>query len=170
MARERIKAQALTDSHDRIVTIDNIQDHIHNGDMFRVNAVFSLGVAGVKYALLRVGSIPIHIYGEISASGESTMNFYESPTTSADGTPISVLNKNKTSSKVSEVTAFDSPTVTTPGTLLDSFLMSGAINAGGRDRSENEWSLLPNTDYLIKVTAVAASDYAMKIDFYEEVI
>lgn len=170
MARERIKAQAYTDIHDRIVVVENVQNHIHDGDMFRANAVFSLGVAGTKYALLRTGALPVHIYGEITASGESTMEFFESPTTTADGTPVPVLNKNRNSSNTTEVLVFDAPTVTLTGTLIDPFLMTGSINAGGKDRNQNEWLVLPNTDYLVKITAIAASTYAMKIDWYEEII
>jgi len=170
MAREHIKAQSLTDSHDRIVMVENAQNHIHNGEMFRVNAVFSLGVSGTRFALIRTGSTPVHIYGDLTASGASKLNFYEAPTTTADGTPATVLNKRRDSTNTSNVLAFDSPTVTANGTLLDPFILTGTINAGGKDRSQNEWSLSANTDYLIEVFATAASDYTLKFEFYEETL
>jgi len=165
------KAQIKVDDYDRAVTITDIEHKIHKGEMFRANAVFSLGVGAEKLALFRTGNVQAHVYGEVTASGDSYMRFYESPTVTADGTPVTFLNKNRAyDTSGTSVTVFDTPTISSNGTLLDPFVMSGSINAGGKERQDNEWTLKVNTDYLILIHANAASDYTLKIDWYEEVV
>lgn len=156
------------DNLNRPIGIDYSQDKIHNGEMFRINAKFSLNTAGTKKFLFRTGAKEAHIYGEISSSGSAYFDVYESPTTTADGAPVSILNKKRSSSNTPVATAFDTPTVTANGTLLDPFQMWVGEKAGGGDRNQHEWAFKANTDYLFIATSTTdANNFVTKVEFYE---
>lgn len=95
------------------------------------------------------------------------MSFYAEPTVSADGTPVSVVNHNQRSTNVPTCSVFDAPTTSANGVLLDPYILGTDKKAGGSERQVNEWVLKPNTYYLILITANSASNYVMKIDWYE---
>ena len=166
---ETVKAQSKTDTSDRVIPIHIIHDRIHTGSMYRVNGEFTLGSSATQYMLFRTSSKTCHIYGEVTSSDVGTFKFYESPTTTEDGTPITILNKNRNyDASAATATVFSGPTVSDPGTLLDPFIISSTKNAGGSERNENEWNLKPNTDYLFVIYSGAASnDIIAKADWYE---
>lgn len=160
-------AQSAIDRDNRIIRVDDIHHKIHSGEFFRANAEFTLSLGEVKKALFKTGAKSSHIYGEIVTTGDSTIHFYEAPTTSADGTPVPVVNHNRNSSNTPVSEVYDAPTTSANGVLLDPFILGTDKKAGGGERQVNEWVLKPNTSYLIVITANAASSYVMKIDWYE---
>ena len=166
---EIVKAQSKTDASDRVIPIDIIHDRIHTGSMYRVNGEFTLGSGATQYMLFRTSSKTCHIYGEVSSSDIGTFKFYESPTITADGNSITILNKNRNyDASAATATIFSGPTVSDPGTLLDPFIISSTKKAGGSERNENEWNLKPNTDYLFVIYSGAASNNIIaKADWYE---
>jgi hypothetical protein len=165
---ESVKAESRTDSYDRMIPIEYYHAKIHNGEMFRINGDFTLASGAYQYMLFKTGSKTVHIYGEVVSSDLGSFKFYESPTITADGTPLVPLNKNRNSTNTPLSTVYASPTVTANGTLLDSFLLSTTKNAGGKDSNENEWNLKPNTDYLFAIYSGANNnDFITKADWYE---
>ena len=90
--------------------------------------------------------------------GPFDIDFYEAPTVSANGTPVSAYNNNRNSIVGSQLLVFSAPTILTVGTLLEPILIPGTKQSGslGSDAS-NEWILKQDTLYLIRITNNTAS-------------
>ena len=141
-----------------------IQRHEGNAYIYITNASLA---AGGNTVLIRVvtGGIDVHFDHLISGDKVSRVEIFETPTTSADGTIGLIHNLNRNSSKVSTVSCYLTPTVTSPGNLLGSLLIDSAI--GKRD--EGEIILKQDTIYLIRVTAISSnSEIAVELIWYEE--
>jgi hypothetical protein len=99
-----------------------------------------------------------------------TYNLYESPTTTANGTAISVLNRNRTSSNVASLAAYSVPTVTAVGTLLATCLLGSTSRSSTADylNSNEQMILKPNTKYLIRFNSTSGSNISVAgLNFYE---
>jgi hypothetical protein len=99
-----------------------------------------------------------------------TYVLYEGATTSANGTAITILNRNRTSANTPTVTAFFSPTVTTTGTQLAVAVLGSTSKATVDDvlNSDTELILKSNTKYLLRFTSSAGSNIsAAGLNFYE---
>lgn len=109
----------------------------------------------------------------LSATGNFTLRLFEGSTTSDDGTPITMRNRNRVvgDTPLPLATFFHSPTVTGDGTqLAETFI------AAGRNRSSasaqlrfDEWILAANTNYLVRMQNVSGSmsDLSIGAPFYE---
>lgn len=124
--------------------------------------------------LFRIGARDVHILPQMSAGGDATLETFEAPTTSADGTPVTVINRNRTRTDITPLAlAFDGPTITDPGTLLDTLVLaggSGGNSQGGDAVFETEWIFAPNTDYLFRLTNIAGQTQIahLHFNFYED--
>ena len=80
----------------------------------------------------------------------STLQLYETPTTTDNGTGLTEYNADRNSSVSTTVTTFKDPTVTGDGTLIY------GTYAIGPYQTVSPWRILKNnTQYLIKVTAIS---------------
>ena len=108
---------------------------------------------------------------EIVVQATSTGDFqlFEIPTTSADGTPVALLNKNRSSSNTSDSLVFHTPTVSVTGTELLGKIITGSggsvPNPISGQASLTCWVLDNSTDYLVRATntAVGAEDITIHI-------
>lgn len=166
---------------DREVDIDwpmPIADEVHlrveNGDTFMHNNVH-LAVANLATLdhLLVTGADPIHltIWGITATNAPALLDLREGVTVSANGTPAPLLNKNRTSTKTTEVLMYEDPTITDIGTHLEGDFVGGSKQTGGEGSGNStQWMLAPNTNYLLRVTNQAgqAMDISVHIEFYQE--
>ena len=85
--------------------------------------------------------------------GDAEAFLYEGATVSG-GTPITAVNLNRPSTRVSESAALLQPTVTNTGTLLLEQILTGGVGkkAGGGEGTTGRLYLKPLTTYLFRIT------------------
>jgi len=101
-------------------------------------------------------------------TAESHINIYKNTTVSALGSPKDCINHNDQSSKVSKTMVTLNPTVISLGNLIHSTQFGSGPNMGGAMRDIHEFTLNPNTLYLISANSDAATNHlSILIDWYE---
>lgn len=160
--------------------IDSDHAYIHMGRLYSSYHKFSaIPAAGTRYILLKTPATKyVHYRSEsISTSGDNvTIEFFEDPTTTADGTALSALNHRRTLPiTAATMTLFHTPTVTAEGTLLNQTYIGGGVGVGqarqGEEQGNNhEWVLKRSASYLVKITNGSASANTIQINplWYEE--
>lgn len=130
--------------------------YVHEGKAFNFSFVGS--VSTTTYLMGRTGAKPVHLLGYhvTSATQAMTIEFYEAPTVTVDGTAQSVIPRNRIESETPTLAVYLGPTVTADGLLLAKSKIfasgSGANRVGGDDAISIEWLLKPDTDYVFKLT------------------
>lgn len=125
-----------------IETIKNIISYgseeygVYQGIEFEVTDL-STGLAdgGKKYYLIDPVGLPdTERFGLrgilISSSGDLVVRFYQNPTVSANGTALTVYNKNDYSSTTSKSAVYSDPTVTSTGSEKIVYYHPGAKDVG----------------------------------------
>lgn len=168
MARERIKAQALTDVDDKLVAIQDIENRIHEGEVFVGVTSVTLGAAGVQDYLFKTGAKTAHIFGFVSGVLGGHVEIYEDTTVSANGTQGNIYNVNRTSANTPLAVLYAGPTVTGVGNVIDRYNFASGLNAGGEHLAANEWIFKANSNYLFRVTSDNASNrIILRASWYE---
>lgn len=149
-------------------TIDVPHAHIHEGKMFDMCELATITSGSNRDYLVITGANKfVHFKVTCTADGKGDVAIYEEPTTSANGTGMAELNRNRASAITPEVTVFHTPTVSAVGTMLCDELFGSGNKSGGETRADNEWVLKKNTKYLIRVHASANIDVSTKMNWYE---
>lgn len=94
------------------------------------------------------------------------MYWFEAPTITATGTAIASYNKNRNYADNPTMDVYEDPTVTADGTQLAEIFVpggTGANSVGGSANLSGEVILEASTDYLIRVTNIAASSQDISI-------
>ena len=176
---EVLREAILTDPIGGAISMDEFSNAVHEGIAFSISEdgqLAATGGADTHYFLGRTGSKEMHFAGfHMNASnGNFTVHLYEAPTLSADGTPVTPINRNRASATVSTVSAFFNPTVTSTGTFLehDHTYDTGGVGsnlASGAGELTIDWVLAANTDYLIEIVNLNATtlDYTIKFQWAE---
>ncbi len=154
-----------------IKAIDFEHSQIHEGHSFFVHNVVDLG-NGANSTLLIVTpntTTWAHIVREIDIELESSFNLYEDSIVSANGTPLTAVNRDRNSANTAEVLFFSSPTVTDFGTLISQSQLGSGKKAGGGGRDTSEIILKQNTKYLFVITNLTTNNNVIssKISWYE---
>lgn len=153
-------------------TTESTTVFIHKGYAFDVSGVGTISAGQSVYFLGKTGNIPVHFHGiKVDASqGPLSIEFYEAPTISSNGTLKATPNRSRASVRTSKMLVYTNPTVTSAGTLLttSSILQvgGGAHESGGTAGINGEWVLNTNTDYLIKLTNNASSTTSFSAAFF----
>lgn len=159
---------------DALVLIDVIHNRIHRGHFFSLDVVDAALInTGTILILVRVAAgKSAHIRFEAAVGGDARLEMFEDPTTSADGTAITPLNRNRFSSNVATTLFFSGPTVTADGTSLsDKILAGGAgifLSPGSEGSTFKEW-VLNEGDYLVRLTNISGATQPahLQTNFYE---
>ena len=162
-----------------VTVISSDHRQVHDGMVFHANNRFTNLANGATRDILF--SVPADSFPHVRAAlysieaGPVDILAYEDTTTSADGTAVTLFNRNRNSSKTPDVTITAGPTVTDVGTLIhDRYVPS----AGGQGQNHvgvitpsfgEEWILKPNTKYLLRLinNSGAAIDGTIEIIWYE---
>jgi hypothetical protein len=146
---------------------------IHDGKGFLSNGKATIASAASQTRLFKnpAGNYPhLRMLLVDATSAPIELAFYESPVTTADGTPSVVHNYNRASTNTPNLLLYGSPTVTSNGTLLETILVGGTRNSGGMGIDiPTEWVLKPATNYLLIATNIStgSSDTYAHIFWYE---
>jgi hypothetical protein len=151
--------------------IDHAHDEIHDGTMFTVSDTAAIGAGNDRDYLITTPNtaIRMHLTYEAKADGALTINFYEDATTSAAGTALTELNRNRPSATAATGVITHTPTVTGTGTLLDPDFLNASFKGGGESRADHEWILKQNAKYLLRLsngTAGTVNSFT-RLNWYE---
>lgn len=154
-----------------IQTIDYAHHEIHEGDHYFVKGWMDLTNAQVFDFLATTPDTLkwAHMLVEFSAEAESHITIYEGTTTSADGTAVTAVNRDRNSSNTAGLVVTHTPTITGVGTQIASYKMGSSQKTGGTVRANAELILKQNTKYLIRITNDTALNnwFDYLADWYE---
>lgn len=155
-----------------LVTIDQPHHQLHEGERFvSTHAAATVNTNGTCIVHIKTGANYSHLVYDVFGTNVYTIQFYEAPTVTGNGTSVAVLNRNRNSAKVTTTTMLHTPTTTALGTSLEGplYIGSGQSKVGGTTRGQNEWLLKPNTSYLVHVTSRGdANSLTVFADWYDE--
>ena len=160
-------------------SIDISHHRIHEGNHFFIHRIATGLPIVPKYFLIIPppiqpdGSvIEMHLILEVSTDNVGgTLEFFENPIVSSNGTPVPIINNNRRSTTTSQVFVFEDPTVASDGTQL--FVEIGGTTTTGAelgefDRNEEELILNPTDIYVLKFTPLAAgANLSMELNWYD---
>lgn len=149
---------------------------LHQGFMFMADLKFTGLANGASKDFLIV--VPENRYPHFRTaefdidSGPCDIRIFEDTTVSSNGTSVPIVNLNRASPFVSNVTIFHTPTITDDGDeLAVEYLPATAPSKGGTsgEESATEWVFNHNRNYLIRLTnnsggAIAAG---LHLQFYD---
>ena len=156
------------------VCIDEIHANIHRGIMFAAgHSAEGIADDGVIELLISVGSTrSCHVQFTGAAGGNHEFELFEATTTSAAGTAVTPVNRNRFSPTVAVTTVTHTPTITGDGTKLVGGLRPGGTGGnsiGSTTKGFAEWVLATDTVYLARLINRAgnAQLLSLEMDFYE---
>lgn len=141
-------------STEAMPTVEYAHHEIHEGDHYFVKGWMDL-TNGQVFDFLATTPDTLkwaHMLVEFGAEAESNITIYEGTTTSADGTPVTAVNRDRNSSNTAGLVITHTPTVTGVGTQIASYKMGSMQKSGGTVRANAELILKQNTKYLIRIT------------------
>lgn len=125
----------------------------------------------IKLLIRTPADLEVHMAIGFAVVGDFTYQFFEAPTTSADGAALTPVNRNRRFGTSSNTLVFRDPTVSANGTLLRELAFPGGQrnNATLGGGSGTEWILKPSTDYLIDLLNLSgsASLASVEVNYYE---
>jgi hypothetical protein len=160
-------------------SIDVIHSRIHRGHCFSYSAVVPLASQADYYFLGRCGAENIHLnsYAMSATRGIVLVTFYEAPTVTNVGTPVTFLNRHRGPDRqiVPSFSLYTAPTISNEGLFLETVPLlntGGSTQPTGVSELPHEWVFSKNTDYLVKIDSqvgVGITFYGSFI-WYEQII
>lgn len=158
-----------------LVTIDTVHSRIHQGIFYTANALdLTLADnASITFLIRTADNQGAHANPLGIAGGDAELTFFEAPTVTGAGTPLSTINKNRFSSNEAKTLVFLTPSLSADGLELDDHLIVGGVgpvqSVGGSGGFENEWILKTDTEYVLRITnrSGAPQPVHLQLDFYE---
>ena len=155
-----------------IETIEIGHSEIHNGNHYVVRNYEALAKAATRDVLIVTPNTTewAHLVIEVETTAAPVVGtLYEATVTSANGTLDVAKNRNRNFANDNTTLIYNSPTVTSVGTMLFSSYMGGGKGIGGRARDIEEIILKQNTKYLLRMTEqnIAVTVINWVLDWYE---
>jgi len=155
MVNEEDEIHNIVDAFGSLKVVGRENSAVHESLSFTYSgsatAIPSLG--SVRF-LGRTGDITSHLWSFSVKVDQApmTIEFFEAPTVTADGTAQTPRNRNRQSDIVPLMQVFANPTVSADGTLLLADKIFGDQKTVTSETLEGEWLLKKNTDYIFKIT------------------
>ena len=157
------------------LTIGYAHEKVHSAESYRVGGIAPIAAAASMCLLIKTKSSDPHCEFTGGTTGNAKAFLYEGTAVSANGTPKTAraLNRQKGTDNGCAASFWVNPTITSKGaTLIELYMFGGDRKSpvGAEGRSESEWILAKNTNYLMKVlnTSGAAASAWMAVEFYED--
>lgn len=161
-----------------VKVIDNDHAYIHQGKGFSLSRKTTLSAGTSAYIHLVTSADKwVHLRPALISTDADKVDviLYEAPTTSADGTALVCLNRDRSSLVASETSVYHSPVVTADGTQLEDIYLGGGTGTGGnRSGSQTggplEWILKKSTHYVYKImnNGTGTVNVGLDLFWYEE--
>lgn len=169
---EQRTTEILELAHDEvskmIAVLDIGHSEIHYGQMFTTSQQnASLASSGtLLFEIITPDSGYVHLKEMFLLSeGKAQVELIEAPTITTGTTPLTALNRNRTSSNTADVVVKSNPTAISAGTELENFIIGAegtpSISLPGNFNMDSEWVLKQSTTYLFRVTNLEASAKAV---------
>ena len=187
MARITFDGKHTDASTNKLTTIDYEHHEVHDGNMFSCH--YNQQTTDIADRSIIAFTTPaekeIHMVVHVAATAAANFYILEGATgTTAGATDLTVFNRDRNSSKTSELTSIDgtegsvsyysltTDTAITGGTeLWEEYIGAGKIGqaTAGSSRGANEWILKKSTVYDIELKAVDANDndQLVELTWYE---
>jgi hypothetical protein len=151
---ESNKIVNVVDEYGNVKVIDVANSSVHAGTAYTYTATSSITATSSVYFMGKTGAVTSHLMGFFVKSDASPLKveFFESPTTTADGTPQQAVARNRQSAVTATMQVFAGPTVTASGTTLMTDRIFGDKQTVSDEHLDGEWLLKKNTSYLFKIT------------------
>lgn len=159
-------------------TITNDHAYIHAGKAFKVLLPLTLTTGTTnKTTILTPATGYIHFRpSKISTSGDKvSVNIYEASSGNTGGTTKTPINANRNRTNSATAIVKDGVTVSTNGTLIDSFFVGGGTGVGGTGSGSSvdeidELVLKQSTLYTIETIngSSATNTILLSLKWYEE--
>jgi len=157
-----------------VPTIEFEHHMVHDGYSYSVSDHdSSVDIASPKYWHIITPNTAkrCHVKIAVISDHAALVEFFENPTTTANGTALAAYNNDRNSINATTMSFYYDPTVTADGTRLVVEYI-GTYNPktriGGSSRAETEFILKQNEQYLVKVTPENDNTkVTVQIEFYE---
>jgi hypothetical protein len=166
--------EGKVDGSGSITFISHEHSKIHQGKFYSLGySDAALGNGSSLVILATTNSYELHTHITLACGGDASFSVHENPTITSNGSAITPVNHNRTSSKTSTTTFYNTPTLSNNGTLIWSELIvggSGGITPGGNNAQGIEQTVLaPNTSYVFTLTNTAGTAQPSQIilSYYE---
>lgn len=156
------------------IVISYEHHQVHEGETWQANyGPVAIANSAVVDHLIIVANVTAttrtpHLVTEVDSTGETWLEIYEAPTTTANGTAVTIYNRNRNTAGSPTTTVFITPTITAVGTKITGWIVGSGQKSGGSGRDANEWDLKSNTKYIVRATAKNANNIAIRFQFYED--
>jgi len=164
---------SIDDTVSGAVVIDVMHREIHEGNAFTafISDLALADDASINIVLTSTASVHLRVEGEVG--GDSQFFMYEGPTLATGGTDFTPIALNREINSASATTVgINAEYGATGTTILDRIIPAGTGIAGiaGSTGSDNEYILMPNTIYMIRIEneAGAAELAGITLNWYEE--
>ena len=155
-----------TRSH-ALAVIDVTHDALHDGTLFGYSTVQNItGSGNLTFLIIPSASHLIHFSYTITTDAEASLDIYEASNVSDNGTPVTPLNHDRTSSNLPMSSLFVTPTITSLGPLLTTDRWGAGKQLGGGISPAEEWLLAPGKTYIIRITNQTVSSQYVALDFF----
>jgi len=149
-------------------TLTHAQVATHKGKLFSANHLFT-GIADTDSSeIIEItGSKAAHLFVLVKSTGGAEIEFEAGTTFTDNGTEITAVNRNETSSRTPTTTIYHTPTVDVAGTIFSHGLIPGGggrFTKMGGEVGESEFIIAPNTNHLVSVTNTSGSDSKILIE------
>jgi len=165
-----------------LITIPIEHHEIHCGDSYETSHIADLGNGDVLDVLIIVPNEGLsethpgdaqdtkqyHFKGTVSTELETTIEFFEGVSVSANGNALNVFCRNRNFTVGDTIDIYESPTVTSTGTRLVVAKLGSAKSYGGTLGRQDEFILKDNTSYILRITNnVTTSNWvSVNLDYY----
>jgi hypothetical protein len=167
-------SRVTTDDHvGALIQIVSAHHLIHHGLRFTASRSAAIGDGQSVEYLIRCANVSKEFHMQVIAANSRacTIFFFENPTVVAEGTPVTVLNRNRDSAESANITLFHTPTLGGDGTALQTEQVgtTGGSAIPGVQRDTDEWNLKANEDYLVRLTNAGggAGTATVRFEWYE---
>lgn len=172
------------DGSGSLIYISHQHSKVHQGVYYNTGHYFdSVADATTVFVYLKLSAnFDNHAVIQVGNGGDAKLDLYEDPTTTDNGTSISIINHNRVLALASPITAssstafhtpsFNSPSVYGTQLIPGLVLPGGTKDKGGGAISEaagEQWVFAAGHNYLIAITNMSGSaqDISVDIAYYE---
>ena len=154
MVNEENEIVNVVDNFGSLKTIDVLNSTVHAGIAFTYAGVTSIPSGQHAYFHGLTGDITSHLMGFFIKSDVApvTVEFFESPTVTNNGTAVPAIARNRQSDIVPLMQVFAAPTISADGTQLLIGKLLGNQQTVSSANLDGEWILKKNTHYTFKIT------------------
>lgn len=154
-----------------IYVLSEMTHGIHKGDAYSFSADGSILGASSLYFMGVTGNKQIHfdLFSGDFQKGGIRISFYESPTTTLDGTAQTPINMNFASANISTMLLYSTPTITTNGTIKATKFLPITGSGSNIPPAAGELAggrvLKANTKYLFRIENTDAVACSFGVNF-----